>query len=429
MMRSALAALILTTTLSVEALAASEQLPSGSQYLGEVRRGPDGKLLSVPKAVAEPATEGVPAPAASVSARVIRVAPGTALATIPQAAQAAQDGDIIEIQAGTYRGQPVVWTQKKLTIRGVGGRPVMLAEGTHAEGKAAWVIRNGDIEIENIEFRGNRVPDGNGAGIRFERGRLRLRSCAFFDNEMGLLTTNHPEAVLEISDSEFGAAPRHGTVLHHLLYVGGIARFALTGSRLSGGYRGHLVKSRARENYVSYNLLVDGPEGQASYELEFPNGGIAYVVGNLIGQSAGTDNMTLIAYGTEGPRWQDNALYLAHNTLVNDHPNARFLHVWTDKIGASTEVWVLNNLSAGTGTLEPFGSGRFEGNVSVPRSSLIPADGIPARLPVSSPLRGTVRPPGEVRGKSLLPSAEFSFPVGSKAISLPARLAPGAFQQ
>ncbi|MBK7898368.1 MAG: hypothetical protein KA603_06860 [Azonexus sp.] len=360
---------------------------------------------------------------------MLRVAPGTALATIPQAAQAAQDGDIIEIQAGTYRGQPVVWTQKKLTIRGVGGRPVMLADGTHAEGKAAWVIRNGDIEIENIEFRGNRVPDGNGAGIRFERGRLRLRACAFFDNEMGLLTTNHPEAVLEISDSEFGAAPRHGTVLHHLLYVGGIARFTLTGSRLSGGYRGHLVKSRARENHVSYNLLVDGPEGQASYELEFPNGGVAYVVGNLIGQSAGTDNMTLVAYGAEGPRWQDNALYLAHNTLVNDHPNARFLHVWTDKIGASTEVWVLNNLTAGTGTLEPFGSGRFEGNVSVPRSSLIPLDGIPARLPVSSPLRGTVRPPGDVRGQSLLPSAEFNLPVGSKAISLPARLAPGAFQQ
>ena len=41
--------------------------------------------------------------------------------------------------------------------------------------------------IENIEFRGVRVADRNGAGIRFETGRLHVLRCAFFDNENGLL--------------------------------------------------------------------------------------------------------------------------------------------------------------------------------------------------------------------------------------------------
>jgi hypothetical protein len=55
-------------------------------------------------------------------------------------------------------------------IRGVGQRPVMLADGKSAEGKAIWVVRGGKIRIENIEFRGARVDSLNGAAIRFEKG-------------------------------------------------------------------------------------------------------------------------------------------------------------------------------------------------------------------------------------------------------------------
>jgi hypothetical protein len=48
---------------------------------------------------------------------------------------------------------------------------VLHADGLHAEGKALVVVRGGRRpRVENIEFRGARVPHGNGAGIRFERG-------------------------------------------------------------------------------------------------------------------------------------------------------------------------------------------------------------------------------------------------------------------
>ena len=111
------------------------------------------------------------------------VGPGAADPTMAQALARADDGDVIEVLPGRYHGDVAVITQRKLTIRGVGARPVFVAEGRHAEGKAIWVVRDGDIQIENIEFRGARVPDLNGAGIRFENGRLRLLRCAFFDNE------------------------------------------------------------------------------------------------------------------------------------------------------------------------------------------------------------------------------------------------------
>ncbi len=420
---------ILLPALLVLILAAASRadpLPPAPDYRGDIRRGPDGRLIAVPRA---PPEESQAADGAKPSSqRILRVGPGGSVASIVEAARIARDGDVIEISAGTYRGQAVVWTQTRLTLRGVGGRPVLQADGANAEGKALWVFRQGEFDVENLEFRGNRVPDGNGAGIRFERGILRIRDCAFFDNEMGVLTANTPDAILEISGSEFGAAPRHTGLLHHLLYVGAIARFTLTGSRFSGGYRGHLVKSRARENLVTYNVIVDGPNGQASYELEFPNGGTAYVIGNLIGQSALTDNPTVVSFGAEGPRWPRNALYLSHNTLLSDHQGGRFLQVWTDKLGPSTEVWMVNNLSAGFASLDPLPNGRFEGNLTIPRASLLPWEGIPARLPIDSPLRGSVRPPGMAEGFPLAPTAEFVFPAGTRPIALPSRLAPGAFQ-
>jgi hypothetical protein len=415
-------ALLLVTSLGIFGQP-PDDLPAPPAYKGEIRRAPDGSLI----VEATKETAGAPADGTARAATMV-VGPREKISTLGEAARRARDGEVIEIRPGDYRGQPAVWTQDNLTIRGAGVRPVMLADGASAEGKAIWVVRGGRVRIENIEFRGARVPSGNGAGIRFESGQLVIRRCAFFDNEMGILTGNRADMTLEVRDSEFGAAPRYAGQLHHLLYVGAIGRFVLAGSRFAQGYLGHLVKSRARENDVRYNLLVDGADGRASYELEFPNGGIAYVIGNTIGQSADTDNPVLIAYGAEGPRWPDNALFLAHNTLLNDYHVGTFLKLWGEKFPGGIETWVINNLTVGYGNLFAPAQGRFEGNQSVPRRDLLAYGGLPLRLNGGSPLRGSVRIPGQARGVDLLPAAEFVFPAGSRPLRVSNALAPGAFQ-
>jgi len=43
-------------------------------------------------------------------------------------------------------------------------------------------------------------------------------------------------------------------------------------------------------------LLVDGDSGSASYEADFPNGGNVTLVGNVLGQSKTTENLTMLAY-------------------------------------------------------------------------------------------------------------------------------------
>jgi len=417
-----LAALFVLAPLTCQAQPATP-LPEPPEYRGEIRRAPDGRLIAVEKER--------PTAQSNVAARpaTLIVGPQEKVTTISEAAKRARDGDVIEIRSGDYRGQPAVWTQNNLVIRGSGTRPVLIADGKSVEGKGLWVVRGGAIHIENLEFRGTRVKQGNGAGIRFERGHLTVHRCAFVDNEMGILTANTPDMTLAVSNSEFADAPRHAGDLHHLLYVGQIGKFTLVGSRFSNGYRGHLVKSRARENHVRYNLLADGSDGSASYELEFPNGGIAYVIGNLVAQSATTDNPTLVSYGAEGAHWPDNALYFAHNTLVNDrHSGATFLKLWTEKFPGNVEAWIINNLTVGNGDLFPPPHGRFEGNPSAPRGELIDYAGLPVRLKPDSPLRGSIRIPGKARDEDLLPSAEFTFPSGQRPIQPASSLAPGALQ-
>jgi hypothetical protein len=230
-----------------------------------------------------------------------------------------------------------------LTIRGVGGNARIFADGQSAEGKAIWVIRDGVFFIKNIDFIGARVSDHNGAGIRFEKGNLHIQNCLFYGNENGLLATGG-DAELTIEGSEF-AYNGSGDGQTHNLYVGELRSLNVTGSYFHHANVGHLLKSRASYNYIAYNRLTD-EDGRASYELEFPNGGIAYVIGNIIQQSRLTENSTLISYGAEKYHWPNNRLYLASNSLINDLPyGGSFLRVYP----GAQQVISINNQMIGVG--------------------------------------------------------------------------------
>jgi hypothetical protein len=250
------------------------------------------------------------------------VAPGESLGA---ALRRAGDGDTVELLPGVHRAQTGVIEHPRLRLRGLGapGSAVLQADGAHVEGKALLVVRGGEVLVEGLTFRGARVPDGNGAGIRFERGRLLLRDCGFFDNEMGVLSSNDPQAELDVEACRFGDAPvvPADADFTHLLYAGRMARLRVARCHFRGGRHGHLLKSRARVNEVLGNRLGDAAAGggEASYELEFPNGGLARVQGNVIVQGAASGNRTLLSFGAEGeggaPR--PHRLQVLGNSFVN----------------------------------------------------------------------------------------------------------------
>jgi len=295
---------------------------------------------------------------AEVARQVIRVGPGKPIKKIAEAARVAKDGALIEVDAGEYFGDVAVWTQDRLTIRAVGGRVRLLAQGAAAEGKAIWVVRATNMRVEGFDFEDAMVPDRNGAGIRLEKGSLFVSNCRFMHNEMGLLTNNDPSTVLEIENSEFAFNQRPDGHNHNL-YVGQIARLSVVGSYFHHARTGHLLKSRAALSHILRNRLIDGEGGTASYELEFPNGGVAFVVGNTIAQNLQTENSQLISFGAEGYKWPRNEIHLEGNTLINPLPQGGvFLRV----APSADIIRAVNNRLIGKGTLESAGKGEYRNN-------------------------------------------------------------------
>lgn len=356
--------------------------------------------------------------------QTLRVGPTRPYQTVAEAAHRAQDGDTVEVDAGDYRRDVAIWTQDRLTVRAVGGRVHLWADGEAAEDKAIWVVRGGRVRVQGFDFTGTRVPARNGAGIRFEAGRLTVVDCRFLDNEMGLLTSNDPHAELSIEDSEFAYNKREDGHDHNL-YAGSIAKLSVTGSYFHHATTGHLLKSRAEVNHIFYNRLTDEDGGRASYELEFPNGGVAVVVGNLIEQSPLTENPILVSYGAEGYRWPANALVMASNTLVDKLPrNGVFLRV----VPGDVRVIAVNNLLVGDDSpLETAAPGDYRNNVQVPPSVLADPANDDYRVKRSALALVRAVKAGSFDGESLEPTEAYAHP---RAL-VPLRRAPrvvGALQ-
>jgi hypothetical protein len=374
-------------------------------------------------------SEGSPGPQDARPSRVLAVGPGRDIAKIASAASAARDGDIVEIDAGNYVDDVAVWPQSEITIRSAGGPVCISSVARTAEGKAIFVTKGTDVVVEGIEFSGAAVPAQNGAGIRHEGGLLTVRDCVFERNEMGLLTWNSLSAELVVERCEFcynAARGRYqpGGRIGHQLYAGSIRRLTLRDSYIHAGAYGHLVKSRARENHILCNRLTDEAAGRASYELEFPNGGVAYVIGNVIAQSPLTDNEAMIGFGAEGYSSHTNELYLVNNTLFDELPSGgEFVRARPDE---SLRLLALNNVLIGAGRFVADIGGR-SGNVRLRASDVVDALAYDMQLRADPSASSRAVDAGQANGISLRQPCEYRHPRKSVALA-GGPLHPGACQ-
>ncbi|OGP65481.1 MAG: hypothetical protein A2169_13450, partial [Deltaproteobacteria bacterium RBG_13_47_9] len=257
-----------------------------------------------------------------------------------QAARIARAGDIIEIDAREYFGDVAVWRANNLIIRGVGGRPHLNAGGSSAEGKAIWVTKGNNITIENIEFSDAKVRDKNGAGIRSEGSDLTIRNCLFHNNEEGILGGSNRESTITVEYSEF-AYNGYGDGQSHGIYVGSIKRFVFQYNYVHHSKIGHHVKSMAQENFILYNRLMDEEDGNSSYAIDIPDGGLAIIIGNIIHQGKLAENFSLIHYHskTEKP---GIGLYVVNNTALNSRHDGVFVNN-----RSPMQAQIINNLVVG----------------------------------------------------------------------------------
>ncbi|MEA3446703.1 MAG: T9SS type A sorting domain-containing protein [Bacteroidota bacterium] len=258
------------------------------------------------------------------------------------------NGDTINIVAGLYEGTPglAVWHADSLLIRGINGRPHLKANGAYIWQKAIWVAAGDYITVENIEFSEASVPDHNGAGIRLDGIGLTVRYCYFHDNEDGILTSNPYAGNILVEHSEFNHNG-YGDGYSHNIYVGHVESFTLRFCYMHHAFIGHNVKTRAENNYILYNRIMDEYSGQSSFLLDIPNGGFSLVIGNLFMQGENAENKTLVNYGAEGISNASSELYVVNNTMVNERVTGIFVNAHS----GTTVAKIRNNVMLGTGDM------------------------------------------------------------------------------
>jgi hypothetical protein len=360
---------------------------------------------------------------ATSKARRLEVGPGKKYSKPSAAARAARDGDIIEIAAGVYKGDAAIWRRNNLIIRGVGGRAKIEAHGAEAEGKGIWVIKGRHTTVENIELSGARVRDRNGAGIRQEGAGLIVRNCYFYNNQNGILTNHNAASEILIEHSEFNYNG-DGDGRSHNIYIGKVKRFTLRASYSHHTEIGHNVKSRAAENYILYNRVMDETTGNASYAIDLPNGGVSYVIGNLIQQGPKTDNNTIVAYGKEGLSHPGRAFYFINNTVVNDGPSdGTFLFVQN----AAEPVAIVNNIFAGPGTVVK-GAGTPSHNLHAPQPGLVNRAAFDYHLEGRSAAIDAGIDPGVANGFALIPTQQYVHQADTEARPVVGAIDLGAYE-
>ena len=252
----------------------------------------------------------------------LSVGANQAYSTIAAAVASAQDGDVVAVQAGTYTNDFATVTHK-ITLQAVGGIVNMVATVSPPNGKAI-LTTDTDVTVDHFTFSGAAVPDGNGAGIRYEAGNLVVKNSLFVNNQNGILGAADLNGTITIQDSEFDHNGT-GDGRTHNIYIGEIAQFTVTGSYFHDAVVGHEIKSRALASTIIGNRIVDNATGSASYSIDLPNGGVNIVKDNVIEKGPASQNPAIIHLGGEGPPYDDTSLKVSGNTVINDRSSATFV--------------------------------------------------------------------------------------------------------
>src|SRR6266481_4039653 len=296
----------------------------------------------------------------------------------------------------------------------------------HACGRLGGVARASEPACRRRRRAGGdaRIGAANGTSRRREAGaQATERDCFFHDNENGILTGANAESDIVVEHSEF-ANNGFGDGQSHNLYIGRVRSFTLRFSYVHHALVGHNVKSRARRNTVTYNRIMDENDGRSSYALEFPNGGLAFVIGNLIQKGPETENSTAVSYGAEGLQHPLNELYFVNNTVANDRPGGGlFLFVKTGTDAAR----IVNNVFTGRGEVLS-GPGEARNNVVAPKTAFVAAADFDYRLRAGAGAIGRAIDPGSAQGFDLRPTAEYAHKAKKRARDSSGKLDAGALE-
>lgn len=169
-------------------------------------------------------------------------------------------------------------------------------EGVTCEDKATLVLRGQGSTVDGVVFRGLRVSDGNGAGIRIEQGDLTVTNSMFLDSQEGMLGATDRPTRITIDRSTFsGLGQCHETPsCAHSIYLENTGQISVTNSRFERGRGGHYVKLRTPSVVVSDNSFDDVGGTRTNYMIDLSDGSTGVIGGNTFVQGPNKENRSAL---------------------------------------------------------------------------------------------------------------------------------------
>ncbi|MGD9665011.1 MAG: right-handed parallel beta-helix repeat-containing protein [Novosphingobium sp.] len=203
------------------------------------------------------------------------------------------------------------------SVRYLAGEPGQVIFERHAcEDKAALVLRGYNAEVSGIVFQNIESSDGNGAGIRLEKGNLTVTQSWFKDSQQGILSGNDLTGRIIIDKSTF---TRLGTCAYsggcaHSIYIGNYGLLRVTRSRFEIGRGGHYVKARAPRVEIASSSFDDSQGKWSNYMIDLPEGATGQITNNVFVQGPHHENHTaFIAVAAEERKFSSSGLKIAGN--------------------------------------------------------------------------------------------------------------------
>lgn len=261
--------------------------------------------------------------------------------------ESAKDGDTVLLPPGRYTDCAII-AYRSLTLKAIQPGTAQFDGGT-CEGKAALIARGGRMSVDGLVFMNMRVADGNGAGIRQERGEVFVRNSIFYNSENAILTApaRGMQLIVDKSlfvrlgrcDGRFGCA--------HSIYAGDIDKVRVTRSVFLLSAGGHVIKSRAKVNEIIGNQF-DDTDGVASQLIELPNGSAGEISSNVMIKGEGSySRRSFIRVAAERRIHDSSDLRIFNNQLISNLPLTVFL--WNDShdpiaLGENShQGWIINS--------------------------------------------------------------------------------------
>lgn len=258
----------------------------------------------------------VPAAAQSGRAPFTIAETGQGFATLDEAVQAVRTGTAtILIAPGVYR-QCTVQAGGHITYRAVEPGTAIF-EGTACEDKAAFVLRGAGSVVDGLVFRGIRVGDGNGAGIRTEIGDLTVTNSMFLDSQEGILGGHPSGQRISIDHSTFSGLGQCDETpdCAHGIYLANRGQVTITNSRFERGRGGHYVKLRVPNVQIADNSFDDTRGHNTNYMIDLPEGATGLITGNIFVQGRDKENWTgFVVVAAEARTYRSAGLRVEGNT-------------------------------------------------------------------------------------------------------------------